>query len=163
MRSTTPISDRFEAKVERCLVSGCWLWTDAPDGCGYGRLGLPGNRMIKAHRLSYELHVGPIPDGLQVLHRCDTPPCVNPAHLFIGTHGDNMADRDRKGRGNYMPPPPMPGSRHPRAKLDEAQVAALRARIAAGERVVRTTTAADFGVSISTMSRALAGTTWRHF
>lgn len=97
-RPVLPLIDRFEAKVERCPMSGCWLWTDAPNGSGYGRI-FTGGRDVMAHRVSYEMHCGSIPDGLQVLHRCDTPACVNPAHLFLGTHDDNMADMKRKGRG----------------------------------------------------------------
>lgn len=161
-RQCLPVVDRFEAKIERCPMSGCWLWSDAPDDCGYGRLGLPGNQMVKAHRLSYELHRGPIPDGLQVLHSCDTPPCVNPDHLFLGTHDDNMADRERKGRGNYVPPPARPGSLHPRARLSENIVLRLRQQVANGEHVNLSVEAPLLGVAISSLSRALSGRTWTH-
>lgn len=91
------VAARLMAKVEPCLMSGCWLWTDAPGRGGYGRLFVNGADR-KAHRVSYEIHKGPVPQGLQVLHRCDTPACVNPAHLWLGTIADNARDRDAKGR-----------------------------------------------------------------
>jgi hypothetical protein len=90
---------RFWAKV--AVGPGCWEWT-AGTQYGYGRFVL-GGRTFKAHRLSYEISVGVIPDGLKVLHHCDNPPCVNPAHLFVGTHADNVRDREAKGRGNSVP------------------------------------------------------------
>jgi hypothetical protein len=75
----------------------CDLWTRARNREGYGEVWHDG-RLYRAHRLAWELSNGPIPEGLLVLHKCDTPACVNVEHLFIGTHTDNMADRKRKGR-----------------------------------------------------------------
>lgn len=83
--------------------TGCWLWTGGIDRKGYGMSSRKLYGEASAHRLLWSIHRGPIPDGLNVLHRCDTPPCVNPDHLFLGTHKDNATDRDRKGRG--VPPP----------------------------------------------------------
>jgi len=92
------LEDRFWARVDRD-PDGCWEWTGARWVEGYGRLSLgPGVGPKKAHRLSWELHYGAIPDGLDVLHRCDNPPCVRPDHLFVGTQADNMRDARAKHR-----------------------------------------------------------------
>lgn len=89
--------DRFAEKYRVNAQTGCWEWTAERNRKGYGIFWRNAS-MTGAHRASYELHVGPIPDGLHVLHRCDNPPCVNPAHLFLGTNQDNVDDRQRKGR-----------------------------------------------------------------
>jgi hypothetical protein len=78
--------------------AGCWLWLGSTGRGGYGRIRVGGNRTARTHRLAWELNRGPIPDGLHVLHKCDTPCCINPDHLFLGTPLDNAHDRDRKGR-----------------------------------------------------------------
>jgi hypothetical protein len=153
------LAERLLAKVEPCLIVGCWLWTDAPDEDGYGRLWVDG-QTLKAHRVSWEVHFGPIPAGAQVLHRCDTPPCINPQHLFLGSHAENMADREAKGRGRVPVPPRLRGDDHPHAILTEQTIAVLRACEARGEAINRTHTAAALGVSVSTLSRAMTGKTW---
>jgi hypothetical protein len=97
-----PAIDRFREKTE-VNDRGCWIWTGATVDGGYGQfsLGRDGYASVvqQAHRWSYEHFVGAIPDGMCVLHRCDTPACVNPEHLFLGTQSDNMADMRAKGRG----------------------------------------------------------------
>ena len=90
---------RFEAKIDRS--GGCWLWTASRTPSGYGQFFVDG-RIIGAHRVAYTLYVGPIEPGLHVLHRCDVPACVNPAHLFAGSAADNLRDMTRKERHGRM-------------------------------------------------------------
>lgn len=87
---------RFDAKWTPEPNTGCWLWSEGTDWAGYGYFRHAGE--LLAHRCSYVLHSGPIPTGLHVLHKCDVPACVNPEHLFLGTHQDNMTDCKVKGR-----------------------------------------------------------------
>lgn len=88
--------DRFWEKVDKS--GDCWLWTASKLPFGYGRFFCETDH-IYAHRFSYILHYGNIPEGLIICHHCDTPACVNPAHLFAGTYKDNAVDREQKGRG----------------------------------------------------------------
>lgn len=94
--------DPVERFMSRVAVDpdGCWLWTGLADQHGYGRIHFEG-RVTRAHRVSWMIHEGPIPEGQKVLHRCDTPACVRPDHLFLGTQADNMADMNAKGRGRW--------------------------------------------------------------
>lgn len=95
------LKERFHANYIPEPMSGCWLWVGGTNGKGYGQLWIDGEPSIMAHRLSWELHNGPIPKGMLVCHKCDTPPCVNPDHLFIGTDKDNIQDCIKKGRYVY--------------------------------------------------------------
>jgi hypothetical protein len=97
-RTESP-EDRFRRRLASAArVNECWLWNGYLDKDGYGTFAVTHKHTKKAHRYSYELNVGPIPQGLCVCHRCDTPSCVRPGHLFVGTMTDNDADRDSKGR-----------------------------------------------------------------
>lgn len=87
--------------------TGCWIFSGKPGQDGYGKLKVRG-KTVRAHRHYYTVYVGPIPSGLWVLHRCDTPMCVNPRHLYVGTQLDNEHDKDARGRR-----PPSPAITHP--------------------------------------------------
>lgn len=92
------LADRLWAKVDKSGgPDACWLWTGHRNQKGYGKIGAD-RKTIGAHRGAWMVTNGPIPDGLFVLHRCDNPPCCNPAHLFVGTNADNMTDMAQKGR-----------------------------------------------------------------
>ena len=117
------LQERFADKVIPDPNSECWLWTAAVDRQGYGML-RSGNGMCRAHRVSYELHIGQIPKGLLVCHTCDVPGCVNPDHLWLGTNATNMVDMTAKGRRAL-------GVSHGKAKLTEDQVRAIRADLRA--------------------------------
>lgn len=87
----------FKSQYIEDKKTGCWLWTGSITTCGYGQINIKYKRYL-AHRLSWNVHNGAIPKGFFVCHKCDNPPCVNPDHLFIGTHRDNMQDMLKKGR-----------------------------------------------------------------
>jgi hypothetical protein len=129
--------------------TGCWLWTRGCSADGYGT----GNRSQYAHRWSYELANGPIPAGMYVLHRCDTPACVNPGHLFLGTALDNMRDMIAKGRAR-----PSTGERHGHAKLSAGQVTEMRALYPS---LSKEKLAKRFGVTATQVRNIVSGRHWR--
>lgn len=148
----TCLPERFMAKVQPA-ENGCWLWTAATNADGYGLFAV--HRASKlAHRVAYEATKGPIPDGALLRHRCDTPACVNPAHLEPGTDLDNMADSIARGRRASFR-----GTRNPRAKLTPAQVASIRALYGAGG-VRLVDLAAAFGIGKSQVSNIVRGREW---
>lgn len=143
------VLSRFWSKVQK--GNECWTWTASTDRWGYGYFGYA-NRVGKAHRASWEIHYGPIPQGMLVCHHCDNPSCVRPDHLFLGTDADNMADRYAKGR--YVT-----GERHPNARLTDAQVRLIRERAAHGERT--SVLAADFRMSTRQIRDITKWRAWR--
>ena len=116
-----PLADRLLMRAEPITEAGCWIWLGQMSVSGYGQI-KDHYRTRSAHRVSYELHVGKIPDGLVVCHRCDVRLCVNPSHLFLGTSDDNNKDKARKGR-SHKPR----GENHPGHVLTEDAVIAIRA------------------------------------
>ena len=133
---------------------GCWqVVSHHKNKNGYIWLMRNGEN-TRAHSLSYEAFVGKIPKGLHVLHRCDQPDCVNPEHLFVGTHAKNMKDMEQKGRHV-----PMPGEKHPLSKLTEKQVKEIRALKG---RTTQRSIAAMFGVSVGHINNIMQRRTWKH-
>lgn len=143
--------ERFDALYTPEPASGCWLWTAAVNRNGYGKVQVA-RKHLTAHRWSWLLHRGPIPDGLHVLHRCDVPGCVNPAHLWLGTNQDNMDDMRRKGRAAVLPI-------HREPKVTEEAVREMRRLrgkvtvVALGKR---------FGIHHSQVSRIQRSKYWAH-
>jgi len=131
--------------------TGCRLWTGAIDSQGYGQTSIKAKRYL-AHKAAYECAIGPVPAGMCVLHRCDTPGCINPAHLFLGTRGDNNTDRARKGRNS-----PRLGEQHHLVKLTEADVLAIRADDRPSAVICK-----EYRVSQSCVSRIKTRGTWKH-
>lgn len=156
---TTPIramlspEERFWRSVDRRSPDECWLWTAATNGVGYGVFEVDGGR-VYVHRFSYELHRGQIPTGMYVCHSCDTRACVNPAHLWLGTNADNLADMAAKGRSIH-------GARSPHAKLTKPQVRAIRRLYATGRHSQREL-AIRFEVNQTNISFIVRRQTWRH-
>lgn len=152
MKGGEEIAPRFWPKVEKS--EGCWEWRAhrlkrTRHQLDYGRMKAGGGLRL-AHRVSWELHFGPIPPGMCVLHRCDNPGCVRPDHLLLGTIADNNADKANKGR-----------SRSGKQKLTEGQVRAIRDRYAAGG-ASHASLALEHGVSKAAVSALLAGRSWRN-
>jgi hypothetical protein len=150
----TPLAERFWPKVAKTTPDACWLWL-ASRTQRYGAIGIGGKSSpaLKAHRVSWELHFGPIPPGLHVLHKCDTPKCVNPAHLFLGTQADNVADMVKKGRrrgGNF------PGRMGRDRKIAPTQLPELQRRFAE-HRETRLALASEFGISPSRLFQLARG------
>lgn len=145
---TTTAEERFWSHVTR--TEGCWIWTGPVGTGGYGQLvALP--IRTSAPRFSYELHFGPIPDGMCVCHRCDNRLCVKPGHFFLGTKGDNNRDATAKWRNVY-------GSRHPHAKINEETIPEILRLLNSGK--LQREVAAQFGLQQPAISRIVHGVTW---
>jgi hypothetical protein len=194
-RSTTPPADRFWPKVNKSgpvpahvpHLGPCWIWLGAIDPAfGYGKFGMGGRGYSpwNTHRAAWFLTFGEIPAGMNVLHKCDNPPCVNPAHLFLGTFQDNTRDMFAKGRGavgdrhparsrgDYLPrgdehPARLRGDYLPRgeahvnAKLTADDVREIRRRYAEGG-VAYKQLAEAFAVTASVIGLIVRRKSWRH-
>lgn len=143
---------RFEAKFTREPSSGCWLWTAATHTHGYGKM-WDGETVTDAHRLSWTIYKGEIPKGMHVLHKCDVPCCVNPDHLFIGTHQDNMYDMNSKGR--HVAPRGAMNSHLTQSTIDE--IRAIQGRLANGEAK---RLALHYGISTGGLYKIRRGDRW---
>ena len=147
---------RFWRQVKK--TPSCWEWVGGGrTRAGYGLLRIGPSRMETSHRFSWELHFGPIPNGKGyhgtcVLHRCDNPACVNPKHLFLGTHDENMEDCRRKGRR-----PHMRGAKNGGAKINEDIVRKIRLETRPDRVVAR-----DYGIGKSMIWNIRNGRNWSH-
>lgn len=176
--------DRFMAKVSPEPMSGCWLWAGAAKPAGYGTFFMNG-AYLNAHRASWMLHKGQIADGFLVCHHCDSPACVNPSHLFLGTQEENMRDMDVKGRrvtacqiGSSNPmfakrhsdeskalmsakrKGVFVGEKHPKAQVNEIDVIRIRALRATGLLIKQI--ASETGISRHIVSNIVYKKSWGH-
>lgn len=149
----TPIAERLWSQVQK--TERCWIWKGDADDDGYGRLWCnERRRSMRAHRVSWELHNDQIPDGFDVLHKCDNPPCVRPDHLFLGTNVENSADRDAKGRT-------LRGEDHGMAIVTDALVREIRQRYQQGG-INETMLGAEYGLSQTAVSQIVLKKCWKH-
>ena len=147
------LHERFHLSYKR-HPSGCWLWFKAIVTNGYGQIRNGAGKRPPAHRVSWEIYRGAIPDGLWVLHKCDVRNCVNPDHLFLGTHQDNVDDREAKGRGNQ----PC-GETQNQAKLTVWQ-ARIIFRVSNNSHLSNKEISEIFGVGTLATWRIKRGITW---
>lgn len=169
MHIVLPLKDRFWHKVDKSNEDGCWTWMGNKNQRGYGMLWISDAPAVKrlAHRISWELHNGAIPHGLGVLHKCDNPPCVNPAHLFIGTFRENMKDKVAKERHAR-------GIKTPNHILTDDQVREIRKRYELRDKRARRnylgdqdkngarSLAGEYGVSQWTIFDVVSRRRWKH-
>lgn len=144
---------RFWDKVKKGEPDECWEWIAGKNPSGYGKIQMKGDA-VGAHRVSYELHHGAIPEGLMVLHSCDNPACVNPAHLRVGTPLDNMQDKMMRGRHRTVC-----GMQQPTSKLTELQV--MKIRMLRGIFTQRRL-AEMFGITQENVHCVQVGKSWKH-
>lgn len=160
MRDSLPA--RFWAKVNRRGDDECWEWL-ASKNDGYGHMRIDRQHMEKAHRISYRLHHGEIPEGFCVMHKCDNRACVNPKHLSLGSLADNNTDRNAKSRqamGERLSVVKR-GELHGAARLTEEQVLEIRRRYIKGG-VTQMQLADEYGVGRANIGAITIGRSWRH-
>jgi len=148
------LEDRFFSKVIK--LDDCWMWAGNKRSNGYGAIqqGGRGSRTLSAHRVSYEIHKGEIPDGMVVMHSCDNPSCVNPDHLSVGTYKQNTHDMIAKGRKRTVAPK---GTGNGKAKLNDDLVRYIRQSDKKAASIAR-----ELGLSENCIRGVLSGRTWSH-
>lgn len=155
---SAPLVDKFWKRVVVGAPDECWLWQGARNSVtGYGHIRHMG-RNVYAHRVAFEMANDGIPDGLWVLHRCDNPPCVNPAHLFAGTPKDNVHDSMNKGRRNDSNKSRR-GEKSYHAKITDAQALVIKRALASGAKPKEL--AAQYPISLQTIYAISGGYSWK--
>lgn len=120
------IEEEFWKRIDIREEDECWSWKGAKlKRGGYGHLTIK-NKTIRAHRLAYKYKKGIIPDGVDVLHHCDNPPCCNPQHLYLGGDAENTKDKWKRNRSNWQIQPRLKGAQHPGATLTDEQICLIR-------------------------------------
>lgn len=154
IRPRGTLEERFFRKV--VVTDDCWKWVGPVRPNGYGQIqeGGKGSRTISAHRLSYQIHKGEIPEGLVVMHSCDNPSCVNPDHLSAGTYKENTSDMIAKGRKRTVAPK---GTGNGKAKLNDGLVRYIRQSDKKPASIAR-----ELGLSENCIRGVLSGRTWSH-
>lgn len=143
------VAEKLDYYMEPEPNSGCWLWIGATNHFGYGLLTIMGES-YRAHRLSWEVHNSPIPKGMFVCHKCDTPACINPDHLFLGTSKDNMLDASRKGRT-------LIGEKNSQCKLTEEQAVNIFHDMRTASVIAK-----QYKISKNTVYKIKSGENWDH-
>lgn len=160
------IQERLQRNCIPIPFAGCFVWCGALDNKGYGVINIGGGLARKAHRVSWSVFRGPIPPGMNVLHRCDMPCCINPDHLFLGTQADNVADmiakgRDRKAVGDNhssrLYPELRRGENHSRARLSEKDILAIRSSPMGCRRLAKL-----YGVTVTHINNIRSRKAWAH-
>ncbi|MFA6992228.1 MAG: HNH endonuclease signature motif containing protein [Candidatus Gracilibacteria bacterium] len=151
------IKERFLNKVKIGKPDECWLWIGGVSSRGYGNFCPTHRKNIRAHRFSYELFKGKIPEGLLVCHKCDVPRCVNPDHLFVGTQSENILDCSQKGRLNK---PDNRGEKCVRSKLNWGEVSEIRSMYLT-KNFTQKKLGEIFGVCDRNISDIVKGVTWK--
>lgn len=149
---TEKLVQKFWNKVDK--TKECWDWDGTGDIRGYGYITVTNPKRIGVHRLSWMIHNGPIPANLVICHKCDSPCCVNPSHLFLGTQADNMADRVAKGRGYIR-------QAYVTAKLTSDQIKEIRSAYSP-RKITQKILSEKYGVTRENIHYILKGKSWRH-
>ena len=151
MKRLRTIEQRLNAYINK--TSTGWLWTKDTYNYGYGKLSIGKGKQVRAHRYMYEKYKGVIPDGMMVLHTCDTPRCCNPEHLFLGNQIDNMGDAKEKGRVGYKT---FYGDSHPRSKITMQQAEEIKELYKSG-KYYQKEIGSMYGISQAVVSKILLG------